>query len=136
MRCADSYVVAVVVLRRCGIEYVGVCENDEDKFATESSTTEARSLKPAESWEIDDANVSAVIAAVSDEVEEEERLSNGVVRAVKDEETLERPAEDDESIDDNCASVWSELIWANEEDVEDNVDERSVRGVESDPREL
>ena len=26
-----------------------VCENDEDKFATESATTEARSLKPAES---------------------------------------------------------------------------------------
>lgn len=49
MRCADSYVVAVVVFRRCGIEYVGVCENDEDKFATESATTEARSLKPAES---------------------------------------------------------------------------------------
>ena len=136
MRCADSYVVAVVVLRRCGIEYVGVCESDEDKFATESSTTEARSLKPAESWEIDDANVSAVIAAVSDEVEEEERLSSGVVRPVKDEETLARPAEADERMDDNWASVWSELIWANEEDVEDNVDERSVRGVESDPREL
>ena len=49
MRCADSYVVTVVVLRRCGIEYVGDCESDEDKFATESSTTEARSLKPAES---------------------------------------------------------------------------------------
>ena len=49
--------------------------------------------------------MSAVIAAVSDEVEEEERLSSGVVRPVKDEETLERPAEDDESIDDNCASV-------------------------------
>ena len=49
MRCADSYVVAVVVLRRCGIEYVGVCERDEDKFATESSTAEARSLKPDES---------------------------------------------------------------------------------------
>ena len=43
MRCADSYVVAVVVLRRCGIEYVGVCENDEDKFARESATTEATS---------------------------------------------------------------------------------------------
>ena len=136
MRCADSYVVAVVVFRRCGIEYVGDCENDEDKFATESATTEARSLKLEESWEIDDANVSAVIAAVSDEVEEEERLSSGVVRAVKDEDTLARPAEDDERIDDNCASVWSELIWANDKDVEDNVDERSVRGVESDPREL
>ena len=54
--------------------------------------------------------MSAVIAAVSDEVEEEERISSGVVRAVKDEETLERPAEDDERMDDNCASVWSELI--------------------------
>ena len=49
--------------------------------------------------------MSAVIAAVSDEVEEEERLSSGVVRAVKDEETLERPVEADEWIDDNCASV-------------------------------
>ena len=49
MRCADSYVVAVVVFRRCGIEYVGDCENDEDKFATESATTEARSLKLEES---------------------------------------------------------------------------------------
>ena len=49
--------------------------------------------------------MSAVIAAVSDEVEEEERLSSGVVRAVKDEDTLARPAEDDERIDDNCASV-------------------------------
>ena len=49
--------------------------------------------------------MSAVIAAVSDEVEAEERVSSGVVRAVKDEETLERPAEDDERIDDNCASV-------------------------------
>ena len=136
MRCADSYVVAVVVFRRCGIEYVGVCENDEDKFATESSTTEARSLKPAESWEIEDAAESAVIAAVSDEVEEEERLSSGVVKLVKDEDTLARPAEADERIDDNWASVWSELIWANEDDVEDNVDESWVRGVESDPREL
>ena len=124
------------MLRRWGIEYVGVCERDEDKFATESSTAEARSLKPDESWEIEDAAVSAVIAAVSDEVEEEERLSSGVVRAVKEEDTLARPAEADERIDDNCASVWSELIWANDEDVEDNVDERSVRGVESDPREL
>ena len=136
MRCADSYIVTVVVFRRWGIEYVGVCENDEDKFATESSTTEARSLKPAESWEIDDAAVSAVIAAVSDEVEAEERVSSGVVRAVKDEETLERPAEADDRIDDNWASVWSELIWANEDDVEDNVVESWVRGVESDPREL
>ena len=49
--------------------------------------------------------MSAVIAAVSDEVEEEERLSSGVVRLVKDEETLARPAEADERIDDNWASV-------------------------------
>ena len=49
--------------------------------------------------------MSAVIAAVSDEVEEEERLSSGVVGAVKDEDTLERPAEDDERIDVKCASV-------------------------------
>ena len=49
--------------------------------------------------------MSAVIAAASDEVEEEERLSSGVVRPVKDEDTLSRPAEADERIDDNCASV-------------------------------
>ena len=49
--------------------------------------------------------MSAVIAAVSEKVEEEERLSSGVVRAVKDEDTLARPAEADERTDDNCASV-------------------------------
>ena len=49
--------------------------------------------------------MSAVIAAVSDEVEEEERLSSGVVRAVKEEDTLARPAEADERMDDNWASV-------------------------------
>ena len=49
--------------------------------------------------------MSAVIAAVSDEVEAEERVSSGVVRAVKDEDTLARPAEADERIDENWASV-------------------------------
>ena len=49
--------------------------------------------------------MSAVIAAVSDEVEAEERVSSGVVRAVKEEDTLERPAEADDRIDDNWASV-------------------------------
>ena len=47
----------------------------------------------------------AVIAAVSDEVEAEERVSSGVVRPVKDEDTLERPAEADERIAENWASV-------------------------------
>ena len=77
----------------------------EEIAVAESATTEARSLKPADRSEIREAAESAVIAAVSDEVEEEERLSSGVVGAVKDEDTLERPAEDDERIDDKCASV-------------------------------
>ena len=77
----------------------------EEIADAESATTEARSLKPEDRSEIKEAAESAVIAAVSDDVEAKERLSSGVVRAVKEEDTLERPAEADERTDDNCASV-------------------------------